>query len=89
MKTEAEIRDWCIGYLAKTLNRPTDLIDPNAKFARLGVDSATSVYLLVELEEMLGTELPTNLVFEHPTVARLARHIADRMGGAADGSQLG
>jgi acyl carrier protein len=83
-KTEAEIRDWCIGYLAKTLKRPANSIDPEAKLARLGVDSATSVFLLVELEELLDVELPTNLVFEYPTITQLARQIAGRLrpGGA-------
>jgi acyl carrier protein len=87
--TESEIRDWCIAYLARSLKRPKDLIDPNVKFARLGVDSATSVFLLVELEVLLGTELPTSLVFEYPTITQLARQIADRTRGAVPRSRLG
>ena len=73
---ESEIRERCTDYLAKLLNRPAKLIDPHAKFARLGVDSATSVFLLTELEEWLAIELPTEVVFEYPTIARLARHVA-------------
>jgi acyl carrier protein len=88
-QTESEIRDSCIGYLAKALKRPAQLIDPNAKFARLGVDSATSVFLLVELEELLGTELPANLVFEYPTIAQLARQIASRASVVAPRNRLG
>lgn len=76
--TELEIRDWCVAYLAKSFKTPPERIDPSAKFARLGMDSAASVFFIVELEEWLGIELPTEIVFNHPTPAGLARHIAGR-----------
>jgi acyl carrier protein len=41
------------------------------------MDSAASVFFLVELEEWLGIELPTEIVFAHPTPAELARHVAE------------
>jgi len=43
--TESEICDWCVAYLAKSLKLPPERIDPQAKFARLGLDSAASVFL--------------------------------------------
>jgi acyl carrier protein len=43
----------------------------------MGLDSATSVYFVVELEEWLGRELEPEIVGEYPTVAQLARHLAD------------
>lgn len=79
--TEAAIRDWCVQYLARTLDAPEQAIDPDVKFARLGLDSANSVYLLVELEEWLGLELTPDLVFEHPTISDLARYLAGRAAG--------
>jgi acyl carrier protein len=42
------------------------------------MDSAASVFFLVELEEWLGVELPTEIVFAYQTPAELARHIAER-----------
>jgi acyl carrier protein len=79
--SESEIRHWCIHRLASTLNVPANRIDPQVKFARLGMDSATSVFFLVEIEEWLGIELPSDTVFEYPTIAELARHLADRGSG--------
>ena len=82
--TEADIRDWCIAYLRKTVDNPSIMIGPDASFAELGLDSATSAYFIVELEEWLGTELTPELVFEYPTISALAHFIADRQGGVAD-----
>src|SRR5262249_51109990 len=54
-----------MAYLARTFKTPVDRIRPHAKFARLGMDSAASVFFLVELEEWLGGGLPTEIVFAH------------------------
>jgi len=82
--TESDIRDWCIAYLKKTVDNPSIAIGPDASFAELGLDSATSVYFTVELEEWLGTELRPELVFEYPTISALAHFIADGQDGVAD-----
>jgi len=63
------------------LEVPAAAIDPDAHFARLGLDSATSTYFIVELEEWLGIELDPELVFEHATIAELAHHVAGLAGG--------
>jgi acyl carrier protein len=76
--TESDIRDWCIDYLRKTVDNPSVAIGPDASFAELGLDSATSAYFIVELEEWVGVELEPELVFDYPTIADLARHIVER-----------
>jgi acyl carrier protein len=78
--SEAAIRDWCVEYLARTLDLPDHTVDPEMTFARLGLDSANSVFLIVELEDWLGLELTPDLLFEHPTISELARHLAMRAG---------
>ena len=74
--SESAIRDWCVEYLVRTLDLQAQAIDPDVKFVRLGLDSANSVYLIVELEEWLGIELTPDLLFEYPTIAELARYLA-------------
>ena len=49
----------------------------------MGLDSATSAYFVVELEEWLGSELDPEVVFDHPTIADLARFIVTRPGGGS------
>lgn len=74
--SEAAIRDWCVAYLSRTLDLPRAEIGAAVPFARLGLDSATSVWFIVALEEWLGIELTPDIVFEHPTISDLARHLA-------------
>ena len=62
--TEAEIRDWCIAYVKRTMDDPSIAIGPDATFAQMGLDSATSAYFIVELEEWLGCELDPEIVFD-------------------------
>jgi acyl carrier protein len=67
-----------VEYLGRTLELPDQTIDTQMTFARLGLDSANSVFLIVELEDWLGLELTPDLLFEHPTICELARHLAER-----------
>ena len=84
--TEPEIREWCTACLAKVLKVPAERIDPQATFARLGVDSAAAVFFVLDIEEWLDLELPASIAFEYPSIAELsaylARECADRRGAA-------
>jgi acyl carrier protein len=81
--SEFEIREWCLDYVRRTVGDPTIVVGPDVAFAAMGLDSASSAYFIVELEEWLGTELEPELVNDYPTIAELARHIAGRGGGNA------
>ena len=74
---ESEITRWCIDCLHRMIDVPIAAIGPNVTFSQMGLDSATSVYFVVELEEWLGRELEPEIVGDYPTVAQLARHLAD------------
>jgi acyl carrier protein len=73
---DAAIRTWCTNYLAEMLKLPPAEINPDVRFARLGLDSASAIFLVTALEEWLGIELSAELVFEHQTVADVARYLA-------------
>jgi len=80
MPSVSEIRDWCLDYLARTVDDPGIAIGPEIPFTKMGLDSASSAYFIVELEEWLGVELYPELVFDHPTIAELAQYLANRRG---------
>ena len=79
--SESEIRDWCLEHVRRMVGDPAIVVGPDVAFTAMGLDSASSAYFIVELEEWLGTELEPELVGEYPTIAELARHVAARRSG--------
>jgi acyl carrier protein len=78
--TEPEISAWCADYLRRTLKLPDGPIDLDAEFVSLGLDSAESVFLVAAIEDWLGLELASDTAIEHPTIAKLTRFVAGRLG---------
>jgi acyl carrier protein len=81
--TKQEISTFCVDQLAEILRIPNEQVDVNAKFARLGLDSAMTVYLLMELEEKLDLELSPETFYDHPTVDALSAYLADKVATGA------
>jgi acyl carrier protein len=77
-RSEAEIRDWCTDHLATLLDISAGRIDPDAKLARLGMDSARTVSFMLALEDWLGMEIDPELAFEYPTISELAKYLSAR-----------
>ncbi len=77
------IQLFCLNYISKIIDLPAERIDPSVEVERLGMDSSTAVALIMSLEEWLGIELQPEILFEHPTIAGLSKHLAGR---AAKGS---
>ena len=73
--TEADVKAWCVDFLAALLEVPATDIDPTRTFPDLGLDSAAAVHLVVGIEEWLGIELSPDVVNDHPTIDALARFL--------------
>ena len=76
--TQQEIAELCVASLAHVLRIGKDRIKTDAKFSRIGLDSAMVVYVMMELEEKLGVELTTDDFYDHPTVDDLSRFLAEK-----------
>ncbi|MGK5534392.1 acyl carrier protein, partial [Streptomyces sp. URMC 129] len=71
-----DIETWLRRALARAAGVRPEHIDPGLPFAAYGLKSVDLVALLGDLEQRLGRPLPTTVVWEHPTAARLAAHLA-------------
>jgi acyl carrier protein len=76
--TVEQISEFCVTSLAKVLRIPKDRVEADAKFSRLGLDSAMVVYVMMELEEKLGLELSMDDFYDFPTVHELSRYLAEK-----------
>jgi acyl carrier protein len=76
--TQQEISEMCVASLANVLRIAKDRVKTDAKFSRLGLDSAMVVYVMMELEEKLDLELSTDDFYDHPTIDQLSRYLAER-----------
>jgi acyl carrier protein len=76
--TQQEISEICVASLANVLRIGKDRVKTDAKFSRLGLDSAMVVYVMMEIEEKLDLELSTDDFYDYPTVDDLSRYLAKR-----------
>jgi acyl transferase domain-containing protein/acyl-CoA synthetase (AMP-forming)/AMP-acid ligase II/acyl carrier protein len=70
------IRGWLTSRIAQRLGIEPGAIDAGEPFARYGIDSAAAAAIVGELEEWLGASLSATLLYERPTIAAVAAHLA-------------
>ncbi|WP_430623490.1 SDR family NAD(P)-dependent oxidoreductase [Lentzea sp. JNUCC 0626] len=71
--------------VAVVLGHAADALDPDAAFSDLGIDSMTALEIRTRLERATSVRLSATAVFDHPTAAALARHLASAQPAAASG----
>jgi acyl-CoA synthetase (AMP-forming)/AMP-acid ligase II/3-oxoacyl-(acyl-carrier-protein) synthase/acyl carrier protein len=59
--------------LAGACGLAPDALDPDAPLTRYGIDSLTATELADELSRRLGREIPSTVVYDHPTLRRLVQ----------------
>ncbi|MEU7168256.1 type I polyketide synthase [Streptomyces morookaense] len=57
-------------------------VPPTARFLELGFDSLTAIDLRRRLSAATGLKLPAGLAFDHPSPAKLARHLQSLLAGS-------
>ncbi|AEM85970.1 type I polyketide synthase [Streptomyces violaceusniger] len=72
------VRDHAAALLG---HRGGDDVDPTVPFRAAGFDSMTAVDLRNRLQTVTGLAIPSSMVFDYPTPARLAAFLAGRLGG--------
>lgn len=74
-----------LAAVAEVLGLPSGHpVDPDAVLTDLGMTSVSGLDLRAELAARTGLELPTSLVYDHPTPRALAAHLASLHSGATE-----
>lgn len=74
--SRAAIEAFLVSALSELCKRPAHTFDPQLPFASFGVDSRRAVALSGALEEFIGERVNPTAAYEHPSIARLAAHLA-------------
>ena len=82
----AEVLNWLTLKFADWLEVSPDELNPQQPISSYGLDSISAVTLSVQLEEELGVELETAVLWERPTLESLAEHLTETL--IAAGRQL-
>lgn len=79
VRNPAEISRWMREQVGKELGVPADSLDPTESFESYGLDSITGFTLTCDLAEWLNVDLRAELLWEYPTIARLAEHLGQNL----------
>ncbi|MFD7532791.1 MULTISPECIES: acyl carrier protein [unclassified Streptomyces] len=77
-KAAASLYGWLTDRLAVYLDRAPESIDPTVPLAVYGMDSVCALSLCGDVEDDFGIAVEPTLAWDHPTVAALAGHLAER-----------
>ena len=70
-----EIREWLVGKVAARVGIDPRRIDLAERFSRYGIDSLKAAGITAELSTFLGRPLPRTLLWDHPSIAAVMRHL--------------
>jgi acyl carrier protein len=79
IENEEQLERFLITRIAELLSVPASAIDPEAPHADNGLDSASAVLLIAELEDALDIELSPSLAWDHPSLRSIVEHVARRL----------
>ncbi|MEU9576120.1 type I polyketide synthase [Streptomyces chilikensis] len=68
-----------VGHLAAVLRLGTDRIDADTSLVSLGLDSLMAIVLRNRLQRELGLDIPTTVMWTHPTASALTRYLLTRL----------
>ena len=74
--TAPQIEAWLVRAVAKSLRIDDKQIDPQRPLSDFGIDSVAAVELSGDLEQWLGKDVSPTVVWDYPTIAQLAAHLA-------------
>ncbi len=71
---------WIRDYLQRALDLKRDVIEDDTYFSDYGVDSMFAVVMTGDIREWIKKDISPTALYEHPTVNKLADHVAHLAG---------
>ncbi|MDC0707025.1 SDR family NAD(P)-dependent oxidoreductase [Stigmatella sp. ncwal1] len=84
VRSTGQLRDWLVQQVASQVGLEARAVGITEPFFSLGVGSVFATKLIAELARWLDRPLSPTLVWEHPTIDKLARHLSGREVPQAD-----
>ncbi len=76
-KSAAEITAWLVAAIERLTQIPAASVDPEGPLVDYLTDSRDALTLAADLQDWVGFEVSTYLVWDYPTLAALASHLAE------------
>ena len=76
MPSEKQIRERLVTEISDVMGIAAERVDSREPFAVYGIASVEAVHLVGKLESWLGLALDPTLLWDHPTIDALAKHLA-------------
>lgn len=74
------IQTWLVNQIAKQLGIATKTIKVDEPLTRYGLDSIDSVTIVGDMEDWLGSELPSTLLWDYPSIEKAANYLVNEVG---------
>jgi phthiocerol/phenolphthiocerol synthesis type-I polyketide synthase A len=75
----SELENGLRSILARELQMPEAELDLDRPFAELGLNSVMAMSVRRDTEQFVGIELSATMLWNHPTIAALAEHLAKKL----------
>ena len=86
-RDESAIESWLLAWIAREMRLDPSKIDARAPLVNFGMGSRQALLLVGDLEDWLGTKVEPSLAWEHPTVEKISRFLAEQPRQAAGDGQ--
>lgn len=74
--TSNQVQEWMVQRLARILDVAPEAIDVHERLENYGLESVEAITVSGDLSDWIGRKVAPTILWDHPTIASLAQHIA-------------
>jgi acyl carrier protein len=77
LTARTSIEHWLVDYVAKISRQDVASVNVDHPFSHYDLDSIAAVEMTADIEDWLSVRLEPTLIWDYPTIARLASHLSE------------